>query len=198
MKKFLTILAAVFLLSACKSNTLISDPEATNEPTQVEGGSGAAPIINAMPALKPDGTPYDVEEMIVVGQDGALPEGGEATQPNVFVPLNTDSGSAPAQEPAPAPSADSSVKSFEITAKNWEFSPSTITVNQGDTVKLTISSVDVKHGFALPDYNVSVNLFPGSSETVEFVADKVGTFNFYCSVFCGDGHSNMQGQLIVQ
>ena len=92
----------------------------------------------------------------------------------------------------------SNVKSFSITAKNWDFVPNTITVNKGDKVKLSLTSVDVEHGFKLPDFGVKVDLAPGKTEVVEFVADKVGTFSFSCSVFCGSGHREMKGTLIVK
>ena len=88
-------------------------------------------------------------------------------------------------------------KEFAITAKTWEFQPSTITVKKGDSVKLTITSTDVQHGFALTDFNVNAPLQPGQATVVEFVADKVGSFNFFCSVFCGSGHGGMRGTLVV-
>lgn len=89
-------------------------------------------------------------------------------------------------------------KTFEIVAKNWEFVPGTITVNKGDTVKLVIKSVDVDHGFAMPAFGINRDLKPGTTETIEFVADKVGSFPFRCSVYCGNGHREMDGTLIVQ
>jgi len=90
------------------------------------------------------------------------------------------------------------VKEFTMTAQNWQFSPATITVNKGDKVRLKITSVDVTHGFALKDFNVNVTLEPGQTQIVEFVADKVGSFSFRCSVPCGEGHREMQGTLIVK
>ena len=33
--------------------------------------------------------------------------------------------------------------------------------------------------------------------TTEFIADKAGTFTFYCSIPCGRGHGSMHGKLIV-
>jgi len=89
------------------------------------------------------------------------------------------------------------VKEFSMTAKQWEFIPSTITVNQGDTVKLSVRSLDVSHGIALPDFGIREFLRPGKSTEIEFVADKKGTFSFFCSVSCGIGHGNMRGTLIV-
>ena len=89
------------------------------------------------------------------------------------------------------------VKEFTMTAKQWEFNPSTITVNKGDRVKLSITSVDVTHGFTISEFGVNSRLNPGETTDVEFVADKSGTFSFFCSVQCGEGHLGMRGQLIV-
>lgn len=86
---------------------------------------------------------------------------------------------------------------FSISAKQWEFSPSTITVKKGTTVKLTITSEDVAHSFTLSDFGVNEKLEPGKTVQVEFVADKSGEFTFLCKVFCGQGHSQMKGKLIV-
>ena len=90
-----------------------------------------------------------------------------------------------------------SVKEISVTAKQWEFDPNQIIVNKGDNVKLNIKSIDVTHGFSLPDFGVNSKLNPGQTTTVEFTADKTGTFTFFCSVQCGEGHSNMKGTLIV-
>ena len=90
------------------------------------------------------------------------------------------------------------VKSFSMTAQKWSFSPSTITVNKGDTVKIAIKSTDVAHGFFLSEFGVSETLTPGKTTNVSFVADKSGTFSFTCSVYCGSGHSDMVGTLIVK
>ncbi len=101
-------------------------------------------------------------------------------------------------EKAPSLVSDESVREISITAKQWEFVPGTITVQQGERVRLSIASVDVAHGFALPDFGISEYLTPGQTSTVEFTADKKGTFSFFCNVVCGAGHSQMRGVLVVQ
>ena len=68
----------------------------------------------------------------------------------------------------------------------------------GDTVKLTINSIDVTHGFAISEFGVNVTLPRGKTKTVEFVASLAGTYKMFCSVVCGSGHSSMKGTLIVQ
>ena len=102
---------------------------------------------------------------------------------------------APTEEPAEMLPA---VKEFSVTAKRWEFDPAVITVNQGDTVKLTVESIDVSHGFAISQFGINRYLTPGKTQEVEFVADKTGTFSFFCTVPCGSGHSSMRGTLIVE
>lgn len=97
-----------------------------------------------------------------------------------------------------APDAQPQAKQFTMTARQWEFDPEVIRVNKGDTVRLLVKSIDVAHGFALPDFGVNERLSPGQTVEVEFVADKAGTFTFFCSVQCGAGHSSMNGQLIVE
>lgn len=92
---------------------------------------------------------------------------------------------------------DGEVKEFNVMAKNWEFDPSTITVNKGDTVRLSVESIDVRHGIAIPEFRINEVLEPGSKVEIEFVADKAGTFDFSCSVPCGSGHRQMKGTLVV-
>ena len=89
-------------------------------------------------------------------------------------------------------------KEFNIIAKQWDFSTSTITVNEGDNVILNIESIDVTHGFVLSGFGVSEQLVSGNTVKIEFVADKKGTFSFFCNVFCGSGHIGMKGTLVVQ
>ena len=105
----------------------------------------------------------------------------------------------PVEQSAQGQSAGSGeVKEFKITAKQFQFEPSTIEVNKGDRVKLIVTSVDVPHGFSIPEYGINERLNPGTPVTIEFKADKVGTFTAFCSVFCGSGHSGMKGRLIVR
>ena len=92
----------------------------------------------------------------------------------------------------------SSVKEIEMTARQWEFEPSVITVKEGERLRLRIKSLDVSHGFQISEFNVRRNLEPGKEEIIEFVADKKGSFTFACSVFCGSGHGSMKGKLIVE
>ena len=78
------------------------------------------------------------------------------------------------------------------------WSPEVITVNKGDTVRLRITSSDVVHGFAIGKMGIDVGqIIPGEVTTVEFVADKVGRFTYYCNVWCSPYHYRMRGTLEV-
>ena len=90
------------------------------------------------------------------------------------------------------------VKEFKITAKQFSFEPATIEVNKGDKVRLIVTSIDVPHGIAIPEYDINERLDPGQPKTIEFTASKEGTFTTFCSVFCGSGHSGMKGKIIVK
>lgn len=88
---------------------------------------------------------------------------------------------------------------FDVTAMKFHFEPSDLEVDQGDHVVVTLRSTDVKHGFRLKPYGIKT-VVPkgGDAVTVEFVADKPGTFEFSCSEYCGPRHSSMKGHLIVR
>ena len=89
------------------------------------------------------------------------------------------------------------VKEFNLVAKKWSFEPAIVEVRKGDLIRLNINSVDVVHGFAIADFGINENLAPGKTTIVEFTADKTGEFTFFCSVYCGSGHNDMEGKLIV-
>lgn len=91
----------------------------------------------------------------------------------------------------------SEIKEFSFIARQWEFTPSVIEVNEGDIVKIKIESLDVEHGFTIAELGVSEKIKGGETKEFSFVASKKGEFTFFCSVFCGEGHRNMKGRLIV-
>lgn len=87
---------------------------------------------------------------------------------------------------------------IDVTASKFQFEPATISVTQGDRVRLRLHSADRSHAFAIKAFRVNA-LIPsgGDTVTVEFVADQAGIFAFTCSEYCGTGHSDMKGKLVV-
>jgi len=88
-------------------------------------------------------------------------------------------------------------REIKITARRFEFSPKTITVGKGEHVKLVVTSEDVDHGFAIKDLGIDQEVKAKQTKVIELTPDKEGRFQFTCSVFCGDGHGEMVGELIV-
>lgn len=90
------------------------------------------------------------------------------------------------------------VREFQVKAFKWGFDPEIIEVEEGDRVILHLETLDVAHGLAINEFRVQQPILPGKSVTVDFIADKAGTYTFYCSVPCGVGHSDQKGTLIVK
>ena len=88
-------------------------------------------------------------------------------------------------------------KEIIMKAFQFDFDPNIVEVNLGDRVIIKVTSTDVPHGFGIREYNINEYLSPGQEVTIDFIADKKGTFTFYCSVACGGGHGAMRGKLIV-
>lgn len=92
------------------------------------------------------------------------------------------------------------VKTFDVVEDSFSYSPSTITVKLGDKVKLNLTNkaADFPHDFVIDELNAkSSKSAPGGTDTLEFIADKKGTFEFYCSV--GSHRAKgMVGKLIVE
>lgn len=90
------------------------------------------------------------------------------------------------------------VKTFEVIAKNFSFSPSTMKVQKGDIVRITLINENGNHDLVLSEFNAKTKVLgAGETQTIEFVADKTGTFEYYCSV--GSHRAmGMKGSFIVE
>ncbi len=88
--------------------------------------------------------------------------------------------------------SSSGVEEYTVKAFRFGYSPDTLTVKKGDLIKITIDNTDGMHGINLFDFRVH------GMSSIEFTADKTGTFMWYCDNFCGTGHSSMHGTLTVE
>ncbi len=93
-------------------------------------------------------------------------------------------------------------KVFEVVARRFAFEPSTIEVVEGDTVRLIVRSADGPHGVEIKAFKVKKAVpraKPGDSPvTIEFVAATAGEYPILCSEYCGNGHKEMTGALVVR
>src|SRR3989344_3654266 len=75
------------------------------------------------------------------------------------------------------------VKEFTITGRNFSFSPSLITVQKGDRVKIIFQNSAGFHDFEIDEFGVAAKQAQSpTTEVLEFVADQAGSFEYYCSV----------------
>jgi len=84
-----------------------------------------------------------------------------------------------------------------VTAKKFEFLPHELTLKRGVPVVLELVTADVLMGFNAPDFGVRADLLPGKVAQARIVPQQVGTFEFLCDIFCGQGHEEMSGKIIV-
>lgn len=126
--------------------------------------------------------------------------------PSSVTPTTAPTMAAAQTSPAPSTSsammeeknAMTNVKEFTVEGGNFSFTPNMLTVKKGDTVKITFKNLEGIHDFKLDEFTVATKQIPaGSEETVEFVADKTGSFEYYCSVG-KHRQMGMKGTLVVQ
>lgn len=86
---------------------------------------------------------------------------------------------------------------IQVSAKQFEFSPNTITVKKGVPVTLEFTSTDKLHGFSCPALKIRSDIPAGKTTLLRFVPDKAGTFSFHCDNFCGAEHESMIGTITV-
>ena len=115
----------------------------------------------------------------------ALPSGGA----NIAVP-GQNATSVPQNVAAPtivasgSPQGTTSYRSFNITETARAFTPSTIIVNQGDTVHINLTAQGGTYDFTQPDMGLKLTVPAGETKVVQFDADTAGKLTFYCAS-CG-------------
>jgi cytochrome c oxidase subunit 2 len=86
---------------------------------------------------------------------------------------------------------------YEIKYPDGRTAINEIRVPAGKPVKFILSAADVLHGFYLPEFRVKMDMIPGRVTTLWVQPDRPGSYQIYCTVYCGTGHSNMLARLIV-
>ncbi len=119
-------------------------------------------------------------------------------QPTTNNPQQTNSDSTATTTPnGAAGGIELAVREFTVSGKNFSFVPSTMRVNEGEMVRITFKNDSGTHDFVVEGYNQRTKILQsGQSETIEFLADKKGTFEYYCSVGT-HRQQGMKGALIV-
>jgi cytochrome c oxidase subunit 2 len=93
---------------------------------------------------------------------------------------------------APPPGSD-----VYLRASTWQWYP-ILQLEQGETYRLHLSSMDLNHGFSLQPVNINLQVLPGYDYVATIVPTKTGEFTVVCNEFCSLGHHTMVGKIIVK
>lgn len=140
---------------------------------------GGAFVLMQNNATTQDQTPTDTMTEIVV------------TPPTESITESSPSGAVEGTEVG-------AVKEFTVTGSNFKYDLTEMKVNKGDTVRITFKSGSGFHDLVIDEYDVATKqLQSGGEETIEFVADQAGEFEYYCS-FGTHRQMGMAGTLTVE
>ena len=90
------------------------------------------------------------------------------------------------------------VPEIVVEGSDYKFVPSTITVKKGEKTKILFKNIKGVHDFNVDELGINTEIIEtGQEESVEFTADQVGSFEFYCS-FGQHRQMGMKGTLVVE
>ncbi len=138
--------------------------------------------------------------VLLIGVGVVMLQRGQKNSDNTIVNQgeSTDQTTQPSSEttgaitPTSEITTEGDIKTITIEAGSFYYKPSEIKVKKGDKVKVVMNSVSMMHDFNIDELNVKIPVTQsGKTGTVEFTADKIGTYEFYCSV----GNHRQMGQI---
>ena len=109
----------------------------------------------------------------------AVPVTGTIPSTSTDTPLSVSALSEEAVESGSAEKEFTMTAYYDATGK-W-FSLKEIAVKKGDTVRVKITNIKGMHDFTIDEFGVAEELPLDEEVVVEFVADRVGDFIYYCS-----------------
>lgn len=86
---------------------------------------------------------------------------------------------------------------WNFTYENGARSTGELHVPAGRPIKLVMSSNDVIHSFFVPDYRIKQDVVPGRYTETWFQVNEAGESIIFCTEYCGTGHSDMYGKVVV-
>lgn len=92
---------------------------------------------------------------------------------------------------------DVTERTIHMGVRQWAWDPSELRVKKGELVRLVIHNADVPHAIVIQGLGVQADI-PEEGAVVEFMPKEKGTYDFFCSTYCGEGHMEMWGKIIVE
>ena len=156
---------------------------------------GAVILLGASRTKTPPGA--DTSRSDITSANQNLNVVNENSNQNIQGEENSDPVVEPGEENTNQ-AMEQEVKTFNITGRKFAFSPTEIRVKRGDQVKIVFTSIDGFHDWTVDEFNAATTqVNTGETATVQFLADRTGTFEYYCSVG-NHRQMGMVGQLIVE
>lgn len=188
MKPLLIIAILLIIGGAVWFNT--KQTPTVEAPVTTETQTQAAPT--------PTPTPATADDMGMTAEEHAamMGESTQGTDVGMEMPMSDDMSGM--DHSKMGMSVDATAKVFEVSGTNFVFDKTEIKVKKGDTVTIDFTSADGFHDLVIDEFSARTEkMRTGGKSSVTFVADKVGTFEYYCSV--GQHRMNgMVGKLIVE
>jgi nitrous-oxide reductase len=114
---------------------------------------------------------------------------------------NHDPGAIKSQEEARVERHGRRVDAY-LSVIRSHFTPDHVEVDQGDTVYFHVTNLeqdeDITHGFGILWSSLDMQIEPGETKTIRYVANRPGIVPFYCSNFCSALHQEMQAYMRVR
>jgi len=94
---------------------------------------------------------------------------------------------------------------IRVTGRQWSWlftyqngrQSADLRVPVGKAVKLLLTSNDVLHSFYIPAFRIKEDCVPKMETYLSFIPDEIGSFDIFCTEFCGLGHSGMVSKVVV-
>ncbi len=96
-----------------------------------------------------------------------------------------------------AVAAPATVDRIDLVVSKQGFRPGRISVRKGEAVRLSLTSGDGEHCFALDAFRIEKRVVPGRPSVVDLTPDRAGTFAFYDCLASDSGDEARQGRLVV-
>jgi heme/copper-type cytochrome/quinol oxidase subunit 2 len=124
--------------------------------------------------------------------------GGSAPQPQQSPPSPQRDAGTPQEDPRPSGIVLNNTRTVEVTIRQLKFTPDPIIVNEGEKVRLDLTSHGATHNIVIPALGIKETIEPMQKKTIEFQADKPGRYSMSCNVNCGVGNEHLEGELVIQ
>lgn len=89
-------------------------------------------------------------------------------------------------------------RTVAVTMRKFAISPAEIRLKQDEAVRFEVSTLDVQHGFDVPELGIREPVNPGKAAVFDFKPERKGTFTVECGILCGPGHEDMQARIVVE